>query len=35
MWLQRLTVKEPTDDMIECAIEAFKAVVPEDNSDNY
>ena len=35
MWLQRLTVKEPSDDMIECAIEAFKAVVPEDNSDNY
>ena len=35
MWLQRLTVKEPTDDMIECAIAAFKAVVPEDNSDNY
>ena len=35
MWLQRLTVKEPTDDMIECAIAAFKAVVPDDNSDNY
>ena len=35
MWLQRLTVKEPTDDMIECAIVAFKAVVPDDNSDNY
>ena len=35
MWLQRLTVKEPSDDMIECAIVAFKAVVPDDNSDNY
>ena len=35
MWLQRLTVKEPTDDMIECAIRAFEAVVPEDNSDKY
>ena len=35
MWLQRLTVKEPTDDMIECAIKAFEAVVPEDNSDKY
>ena len=35
MWLQRLTVKEPSDDMIECAIAAFKAVVPEDNSDNF
>lgn len=35
MWLQRLTVKEPSDDMIECAIKAFEAVVPEDNSDKY
>ena len=35
MWLQRLTVKEPTDDMIECAIAAFKAVVPEDSSDKF
>ena len=34
MWLQRVTVKEPSDDMIECAITAFKAVVPEDQSDN-
>ena len=33
MWLQRITVKEPTDDMIECAIAAFNAVVPEDQSD--
>ena len=33
MWLQRLTVKEPTDDMIECAIAAFVEVIPEDGSD--
>ena len=35
VWLQHLTVLEPTDDMIECAITAFKEVIPEDNSDNY
>ena len=35
MWLQRVTVLEPTDDMIECAITAFKEVIPEDESDNY
>ena len=28
-WLQRITVREPTDDMIECAIMAFLAVMPE------
>lgn len=33
MWLQRLTVLEPTDDMIECAIEAVTRVIPEDGSD--
>ena len=33
--LQRLTVLEPTDDMIECAITAFKEVIPEDKKDNY
>ena len=33
MWLQRLTVFEPTDDMIECAITAFVEVIPEDESD--
>ncbi|MDO5026530.1 MAG: DUF1385 domain-containing protein [Tissierellia bacterium] len=27
------TVKKPTDDMIEVAIEALKAVIPEDDSD--
>ena len=30
MWLQRITVREPTDDMIECAIMAFVAVLPEE-----
>ena len=35
LWLQRITVLEPTDDMIECAILAFKEVIPEDQSDNY
>ena len=35
MWLQHLTVLEPTDDMIECAITAFKEVIPEDQSDKY
>ncbi len=35
MWLQRLTVFEPTDDMIECAIKAFVEVIPEDESDKY
>ncbi|MBQ8140426.1 MAG: DUF1385 domain-containing protein [Clostridia bacterium] len=35
VWLQHLTVFEPDDDMIECAITAFKEVIPEDNSDNY
>ena len=33
LWLQRLTVKEPTDDMIECAIAAFVEVIPDDGSD--
>lgn len=35
LWLQRITVLEPTDDMIECAITAFKKVIPQDQSDNY
>ena len=35
MWLQRITVLEPDDGMIECAITAFKEVIPEDESDNY
>ncbi|MBP3370515.1 MAG: DUF1385 domain-containing protein [Clostridia bacterium] len=35
LWLQRVTVLEPTDDMIECAIAAFVEVIPEDQSDKY
>ena len=31
--LQHVTVLEPTDDMIECAIESVKRVIPEDGSD--
>ena len=34
MFIQRVaTVKEPTDEMIEVAIEAMEAVIPEDHSD--
>lgn len=29
-WVQRLTTKEPEDDMIEVAIASLKAVIPED-----
>ena len=29
MWLQHITVLEPDDSMIECAIAAFKEVIPE------
>ncbi|MBE6777913.1 MAG: DUF1385 domain-containing protein [Ruminococcaceae bacterium] len=30
VWMQHLTTKEPDDSMIECAITALQAVVPED-----
>ncbi len=33
LWAQRITTKNPDDDMIEVAIEAIKAVIPEDGSD--
>lgn len=33
LWMQRITVLEPTDDMIECAIAAVEKVIPEDGSD--
>ncbi len=33
LWAQRITTKEPDNDMIEVAIEAIKAVIPEDGSD--
>ncbi|MBE6589727.1 MAG: DUF1385 domain-containing protein [Ruminococcaceae bacterium] len=35
VWLQHITVFEPTDDMIECAITAVKRVIPNDDSDNW
>ena len=34
LWLQRITVLEPDDQMIECAIAALKAVIPADGSDH-
>ncbi|MEE0914108.1 MAG: DUF1385 domain-containing protein [Ruminococcus sp.] len=33
IWAQRITTKEPDDKMIEVAIEAIKAVIPDDGSD--
>ena len=30
MWVQHITTVEPEDDMIECAIKALEAVIPED-----
>ena len=35
VWLQHLTVFEPEDGMIECAIKAVERVIPEDGSDNW
>ncbi len=36
LWLQRITVKEPDDSMIEIAIAAMKEVIPENNeADNW
>lgn len=35
LWVQRLTTQEPDDSHIECAIEALKAVIPEDGSDQW
>ena len=35
MWLQHITVLEPDDGMIECAITAFREVIPKDESDKY
>ena len=35
VWLQHITVLEPDDSMIECAIAAVKEVIPEDNSDKW
>ena len=33
LWIQRLTTKEPDDNMIEIAIAAVTEVIPDDNSD--
>ena len=33
LWIQRITTKEPDDSMIEGAIEAITAVIPDDGSD--
>ena len=33
LWMQRITVLEPDDSMIECAITAIKEVIPDDGSD--
>ncbi len=35
VWLQRITVFEPDEKMIECAIMAMKEVIPEDESDKW
>lgn len=34
VWLQHITTKEPTDDMIECAIAAMNKVIPENSNDD-
>ncbi len=33
LWMQRITVKEPTDEMIEVAIAAMTQVIPENGED--
>ena len=33
--LQKITTREPDDEMIECAIAAMKLVIPEDGSDKW
>lgn len=33
-WLQKITTKEPSDDMLEIAIAALKAVLPETQTEN-
>ena len=33
LWAQRITTREPDDEMIECAITAMNAVIPDDGSD--
>lgn len=33
LWMQRITTKEPTDDMLECAITALKCAMPDEFPD--
>ena len=33
-WLQKITTEEPNDDMLEIAIAALKAVLPQENTEN-
>ena len=35
VWLQHITVLEPDDGMIECAIAAMNEVIPSDESDKW
>ena len=34
LWMQRLTTKEPSDDIIEVGIESLKAVITENPEDD-
>ena len=34
LWMQRLTTKEPTDDIIEVGIESLKAVITDNPEDD-
>ena len=34
LWIQRITTKEPEDDIIEVAIEAFNAVITDNREDD-
>ena len=34
LWMQRITTKEPTDDIIECGIAAFEAVITDNPEDD-
>jgi uncharacterized protein YqhQ len=34
MWLQKITTKEPTEDMMEIAAAALTAVLPENEEDD-
>ena len=34
LWMQRITTKEPDDDIIECGIAALKAVITDNPQDD-